>query len=87
MPKKKSESIENLETLDFEAALTELNTLVEQMEQGGIGLEESLKQFERGVFLTRHCQQALQAAEQKIAILVEKNGQTELAPYQPDEQE
>lgn len=81
MPPKKTE------ILDFEAALTELNTLIEQMEQGGIGLEESLKQFERGVFLTRHCQEALQAAEQKVSILIEKNAKAELAPYHPNEQE
>ena len=86
MPKKKSELAENPEHLDFEGALAELNTVIENMEQGGIALEESLKQYERGVLLTRLCQKTLQEAEQKVAILMEKNGQAELAPYDPDEQ-
>ena len=41
---------------DFEKALQELENLVEKMEEGDMSLEESLKQFERGVALTRSCQ-------------------------------
>ena len=55
---------------DFEKSLTELETIVERMEQGELSLDESLKQFERGVALTRSCQQALQQAEQKVEILL-----------------
>jgi len=57
---------------NFEAAIAELESLVEEMEQGDISLEESLKKFERGIELTRSCQQALQEAEQKVQILIEK---------------
>jgi exodeoxyribonuclease VII small subunit len=60
---------------DFEKALTELETLVEDMEQGNLSLEESLKRFEKGIALSTECQQALQNAELKIKQLVEKNGQ------------
>lgn len=81
MARKKTEEI------DFEGSLSELNTIIEKMEQGGISLEESLQQFERGIHLTRHCQKALQAAEQKVAILMEKNGKAELETYQSDEDE
>jgi exodeoxyribonuclease VII small subunit len=73
------------ETLDFEAALAELNDLVERMEQGKLSLEESLSCYERGISLVRHCQTALQAAEQKIQILTEKNGEVVLMPYQTDD--
>lgn len=59
---------------DFETALAELEGLVETLEQGDISLEESLKLFERGVTLTRNCQQALQQAEQKVQILMDKDG-------------
>lgn len=69
------------DSIDFEASLHELNTLVEQMEQGGLPLEESLKSFERGIGLVRLCQKALQDAEQKVQILTEKSGQVELIPY------
>ena len=61
--------------------MEELEKLVEQMEQGEISLEESLKAFERGIKLTRTCQQALQEAEQKVQILLEKNGQQTLEPF------
>jgi exodeoxyribonuclease VII small subunit len=58
-----------IENLDFEAAMAELESLVERMEAGDLPLEETLKQFERGVTLTRQCQSALKEAEQKVQIL------------------
>lgn len=67
MPKKKTSP-------SFEAALAELEQLVTRLERGDISLEESLAAFERGVNLTRSCQKALQEAEQKVQILIEKNG-------------
>ena len=66
---------------DFEQALAELETLVEKMEQGDLSLEESLQSFERGIQLTRNCQQALQAAEQKVQILLEKDGGAQLEDF------
>ncbi len=74
MPKKKSSIL-------FEESLAELEQLVSQLEQGDISLEESLKSFERGVYLTRTCQKALQEAEQKVQILLEKNGNQTLEPF------
>jgi exodeoxyribonuclease VII small subunit len=65
----------------FESALAALNQLVEKLEKGGLPLEESLRDFEQGVALTRQCQKALQQAEQKVKILLEKNGQSTLVPY------
>jgi exodeoxyribonuclease VII small subunit len=54
---------------DFEASLAELEAIVQRLEQGELPLEESLRQFERGVALTRGCQKALRQAEQKIRVL------------------
>ena len=51
--------------IDFEKSLNELEALVEDMEQGNLNLEESLKAFEKGIKITRDCQQALTEAEQK----------------------
>lgn len=68
-------------SFDFESSLTELETLVERMEQGDLSLEESLRQFEQGIKLTRGCQAALQEAEQKVQILLEKNGQPQLQTF------
>lgn len=72
---------------NFESALAELNQLVEKMEAGGGSLEESLKNFERGVHLTRQCQEALKAAEQKVEILLQKQDGLSLEPYQSDNKE
>ncbi len=69
------------ETLAFEKSLKELETLVAKMEQGNLSLEESLRDFERGVQLTRTCQQALKEAEQKVEILLKKSGQDDIAPF------
>lgn len=78
MPKKSTK-------FNFETSLSELEQLVEIMEAGDLSLEESLKHFERGIALTRACQQALAEAEQKVQILTEKGGKTELTPFTPEE--
>lgn len=70
--------------LDYEAAVAELETLVERLEQGDISLEESLKLYERGVLLTRDCQEALQAAEQKVQMLVQQSGENTLVDFDAD---
>ncbi len=59
--------------LDFETALSELEALVEQLESGELPLEASLKAFEKGIELTRHCQNALKAAELKVKELTEND--------------
>lgn len=71
--------------VDFEAALEELEGLVERMEEGDLSLEESLKTYERGIELSRACQKSLNAAEQRIQILTEKDGAAEISELQPDE--
>ena len=59
---------------NFEKALADLEALVEEMEQGKLSLEESLKRFEKGIALSNECQQALQNAELKVTQLLEDNG-------------
>lgn len=54
---------------DFESAMVELEGLVSKIEEGDLPLEESLKEFEKGIKLSRICQQALQDAEQRVKIL------------------
>ena len=70
--------------IDFEKALAELEQLVETMEKGDLTLEESLKQFERGVTLTRACQRALAEAEQKVRVLTRNNESGELAAFETE---
>lgn len=69
------------EQFSFETALTDLEQLVLRMESGELSLEDSLQAFEQGVALTRQCQQALTKAEQRVQILLEKNGESVAQPF------
>ena len=72
---------------DFEQSLSELEALVAKLEQGDVPLEEALKTFERGVALTRQCQTALRTAQQKVEVLLARNGDEELARFAPSDDE
>jgi exodeoxyribonuclease VII small subunit len=62
-------------SVDFEQSLTDLQTLVERLENGELSLEDSLTAFEQGIRLTRDCQGALAQAEQKVQMLLERDGE------------
>jgi exodeoxyribonuclease VII small subunit len=70
---------------NFEAALEELEQLVERMETGELSLEESLKAFERGVVLTRDCQKALKDAELRVQALTQTDAGLSLEDVDADE--
>ncbi len=77
-------STKKTEPASFEDALSELEALVERMESGDLTLEESLSAFERGISLTRQCQEALQAAEQKVEILTARTANAPTEPFDDD---
>lgn len=56
--------------VDLEKSLAELESIVEQLESGELPLDTSLKEFERGVRLSRECQGALKDAEQRVQVLM-----------------
>jgi exodeoxyribonuclease VII small subunit len=58
----------------FEAALAQLESLVSRLESGDLPLDEALRTFEQGVRLTRECQSALAAAQQKVQQLLQRDG-------------
>jgi len=66
---------------DFEQSLTELDALLTKLEQGDVPLEEALKTFERGVALTRQCQTALRTAQQKVEVLLTRNGEETIESF------
>jgi len=68
-------------TADFEQSLSQLEALVEKMEQGDLPLDAALQAFEEGVKLTRECQSILDQAEQKVQMLVESQGELKTAPF------
>ena len=65
--------------LTFEQALGRLEKIVEQIESGQIGLEESIARYEEGIRLVKQCRTILDAAEKKIQLLA-KGERDELAP-------
>jgi exodeoxyribonuclease VII small subunit len=67
--------------VNFEKSLNELETIINRLEAGQISLEESLSAFEQGVSLARTCQEALKTAEQKVQMLIEKNGALITEPF------
>ncbi len=71
--------------LNFEKAMSQLEELVEDMEQGDMPLEDALKHFEKGISLAADCQQALSKAEQKVSQLIEKNGELLEKPFDIEE--
>ncbi|WP_105169014.1 exodeoxyribonuclease VII small subunit [Pseudoalteromonas sp. T1lg23B] len=72
------------ENLSFEEAMAELEGIVHSMEQGSLTLEQSLKQFERGIALANSSTSKLQQAEQKVSILMANDTQSETVPFQGD---
>jgi len=74
-------SKKDTKAIDFETSLSELEDIIERMEKGELSLEQSLKDFERGVYLTRSCQKALKDAEQRVSILMQDNGEDALHPF------
>ncbi len=70
---------------DFEAALAELEKIVEKMESGEQSLEEALASFQRGIELTRTCQQGLKEAEQRVEKLLAKDGDVRIEPFTEDQ--
>ena len=65
--------------LTFEEAMAELDELVSRMEDGELSLDDSLKAFERGVMLTRKCQEALSQAELRVKTLTDADTLEELS--------
>ncbi len=71
----------DLEKKKFEAALEDLENVVEQLESGDLSLENSLATFEKGVRLVKFCNQKLTEVEKKIELLVkERDGKLQLTP-------
>ena len=66
----------------FEQSLSELENLVEQLESGELSLDQSLKQFKRGVELTRHCQGILEQAQQVVEQLIDPNDESSAVPFE-----
>ncbi|MDG3088891.1 exodeoxyribonuclease VII small subunit [Vibrio hannami] len=70
------------ENMSFEATLEELDSLVEQLENGDLALDDALKKFERGISLARAGQTKLSEAEQRVSILLSNDDEAELSDFE-----
>lgn len=61
---------DDIAALSFEAALAELETLVQKLESGSVDLEKSIDMYARGSLLKAHCETKLKAAEARVEKLV-----------------
>ncbi len=74
--------------LKFEEAFQKLEAIIKKLEEGNLSLEDSLKAFEEGVRLSRHCSQKLDEAEKRVEILLkESNGRLVSQPFSLKEEE
>ena len=72
----------------FETALARLEEIVQELEQGDLPLEQSLKLFEEGIKLSRICNTRLEEAERKVEILLkDKSGSMKAQPFEEQEEE
>ena len=67
----KNEPKNDISKLNFEQAIKELTAIVGQIEEGDIALQDSLKQYERGMALIKHCKGILEKAEKRIEKISE----------------
>ena len=78
----------DLSEVPFEKALSELEAIVESLEEGTLSLEDSITRFERGIHLSRHLETQLRRAEQRVRQLVGEEGdESALAPFAEGAQE
>ena len=66
--------------INFEKALDELESIVEDLESGDLSLENSLKSFVKGIKLARQCQEKLSQAELQVQKLIEEDGELKTTP-------
>lgn len=78
----KANKYADIEKMSFEKAMTELETIVSDLENGSIELEESIEKYQRGIQLKKHCDQKLKEANMKIdQIEIDKNGNVTEKPF------
>ena len=77
----------DLNALSFEQALSELEAIVEQLEDGAVSLDKAIDAYSRGMVLKQHCQARLEEARLKVEQikLPETGGQPATQPFQTDQ--
>lgn len=75
----------SVDEMSFEDALSELESIVQNLETGKTTLDESISTYERGIALKKQCEKKLQDAKMKIEkISVQKDGTVETTPFETE---
>ena len=69
----------------FETAIARLEQITEELENGDLSLDASLKKFDEGIKLAEYCNARISEARTKVEILLEKNGRLEAEPFGEDD--
>ncbi|ENM6582513.1 exodeoxyribonuclease VII small subunit [Vibrio alginolyticus] len=77
-------AVKKPENMTFEATIEELDSLVDQLENGDLALDDALRKFERGIALARAGQTKLRDAEQRVSILLSEDDEAPLSDFKPD---
>ncbi len=77
-------AVKKPENMTFEATIEELDSLVDQLENGDLALDDALRKFERGIALARAGQTKLSDAEQRVSILLSEDDEAALSDFTPD---
>ncbi|EJB8690320.1 exodeoxyribonuclease VII small subunit [Vibrio parahaemolyticus] len=77
-------AVKKPENMTFEATIEELDSLVDQLENGDLALDDALRKFERGIALARAGQIKLSDAEQRVSILLSEDDEAPLSDFKPD---
>ncbi len=86
LSKREKDMSQEVNSLSFEEAMTELESVVRQLESGKIKLEEAVSVYERGVLLKKHCEEKLKQAKSKIDKLIIGENNTIIGREDFDEQ-
>ena len=71
--------------MNFEESMKKLETIVTELENGNLNLDESVKKFEEGMKMAKQCSNILEEAEKKITILLENDGELKEENFQTGE--
>lgn len=77
-------AVKKPENMTFEATIEELDSLVDQLENGDLALDDALRKFERGISLARAGQTKLSDAEQRVSILLSEDDEAPLSDFNPE---
>jgi len=80
----KNPKTDEVPAVPFETSLTELETVVRDLESGDLPLERAIHLFERGMTLSQQCRQQLEEAETRVEVLVKRGNQVRPEPAGQD---